>query len=100
MRKHKKQPDEGIHQGGFSVPLRNYMKDRIYQKLLKNTFAIKRYNKGLLVQIKEEVYKIITNKKFTKEEDSPFEKVELHKNFNTQWETVYSRDLVEFTKRR
>ena len=59
----------------------------------------KRYGKGLLVQIKEdEVYKILTNKEFTDKTDSPFEKVEPQKNFNTQWGTVYSRYLVEFTK--
>ena len=35
-----------------------------------DTFAVKRYGKGLLVQIKEEeVYKIITNIEFTKEGD-------------------------------
>ena len=48
------------------------MKGKIYlkQKLLKDTFAVKRYGKGLLVQIKEEeVYKIITNIEFTKEGD-------------------------------
>ena len=34
---------------------RNYMKGNIYlkQKLLKNIFAAKRYDKGLLVQVKE-----------------------------------------------
>ena len=45
------------------------MKKKINLKLLlqKDTFAVKRYGKGLLlVQIKEEeVYKILTNKKFT-----------------------------------
>ena len=46
------------------------------QQLLKDTFALKRYSKGLLVQIKEEkLYKKITNKAFTEDEDSIFEKI-------------------------
>ena len=52
---------------------RNCMKGKIYLKqlLLKNTFG-----KGLLVVIKEvEVYKLITNKEFKDETDSPFKKV-------------------------
>ena len=69
------------------------------QLLLKNTFSVKRYGKRLLVQIKEEeVYKIITIT-FTDDEDSPFEKIEPHK-FNTQWGSVYSRELAEFTKEK
>ena len=60
---------------------------------------MKRYGKGLLVLIKEEeVFKIIINKAFTDDEVSPFEKIEPYKKFNTQWETVYSRDLAEFIK--
>ena len=47
----------------------------------------------------EEVHKILTNKAFTNETDSPFKKVEPHKKFNTLWETVYSRNLMEFTKK-
>ena len=39
----------------------------------------------------EEVYKII-NKAFI-DEDNPFKKIELHRKFNTQWGTVYSRDV-------
>ena len=49
------------------------MKSNIYlkQKLLKNTFTVKRYGKGILIQInEEEVYKIITNKTFTEDEDN------------------------------
>ena len=46
----------------------------------KDKFATKRDGNGLLVQIKEEVYKILTNKEFTDETDSPFEKVEPHKS--------------------
>ena len=69
------------------------------QQLLADAFAVERYGKGLLVQIKEEkAYKIITNKAFTADEDIPFGKIESHKKFNTQWGTVYRRDLVEFTK--
>ena len=63
------------------------MKGKIYLKLLllKDTFAVKRYGKGLLVQVKEEkVYKIITNKAFTGDEDSPLEKIEPQKKFNTR----------------
>ena len=74
------------------------MKGKIYQKqkLLKNTFFVKKHGKGRLVQIKkEEVYRIITNKEFIKEESSPFEP---YKNFNTQWGIVYSGYLTEFTK--
>ena len=78
----------------FTDRRRNYMKGKIYlkQQPLKNTFAVKKYGKGLLVQIKEEeVYKIIANKEFTKE-DSPFQRVEPHMNLNTQLGTVYSRN--------
>ena len=53
------------------------MKEKIYLKqlLLNDTFTEKRYGKGLLVQIKEEeLYKIITSKAFTEDEDSPFVK--------------------------
>ena len=60
------------------------MKGKIYlkQQLLKDIFAVKRYNKRLLVQKKEEeVYKIITNKAFTEDEDSSLKN---HKKFNTQ----------------
>ena len=70
-------PEGEKHQGGFSTPLR--MEEGIIylkQQLLKDTFAVKRCGTGQLVQIKEEeVYKIITNKEFTKEEDSPFEEL-------------------------
>ena len=61
----------------FKDRRRNYMKGKIYlkQQLLKFTLALKRYSKGLLVQIKEEeVYKMITNKAFTDDEDSSFKK--------------------------
>ena len=47
------------------------------------------------------MYKILTNKEFTEEKDSPFKRMKPHKNFNTQWRTVYNRDLAElaeFTK--
>ena len=53
------------------------MKGKIYikQQLLKDSFEVKRYSKGLLVQIKEEkMYKILINRAFTEDEDSPFEK--------------------------
>ena len=53
------------------------MKDKIYhkQQLLNDIFAVKRYSKGLLIQIKEEgAYKLKTNKPFIEDEDSPFEK--------------------------
>ena len=71
----------------FKDRRRNYMKGKIYLKqlLLKDTFAVKRYGKRLLVQIKEkEVYKLITNKTFTDNEDNPFEKIKYHKKFNTR----------------
>ena len=46
---------------------------------MKDTFAAKRYGKELLVQIKEEeVYKVLKNKEFTDETDSPFEKLKPH----------------------
>ena len=85
----------------FKDRKRNYMKSRVYlkQQLLKDTFATKRYGKGLLFKIKEEVYKIITEKEFTKKRQ-PFERAESQKNINTQWGTVYSRGLVEFTKKK
>ena len=45
----------------FKERSRNYMKGKIYlkQQLLRDAFVVKRYSKGLLVQIKEEkAYKI------------------------------------------
>ena len=51
------------------------MEVKIYLKqLLKNAFTVKRYRKGLLVQIKWKLKKIITNKACTEEEDGPFKK--------------------------
>ena len=48
---------------------------------LKDTFVVKRCGKELLVQIKEEeVYKIITNKAFTDDEDSFFKNIGLKRN--------------------
>ena len=44
------------------------------------------------------MYKILIDKAFTEDEDSPFKKIEPHKNFITQWGTIYNRELVEFTK--
>ena len=58
------------------------MKGRIYlkQPLLKDTVAVKRYDKGLLVSIKEEeLHEKITNKAFIDDEDSSFKKIEPHK---------------------
>ena len=40
------------------------------------------------------MYKVLTNKEFTDETDSPFKKVVFHKKFNSQWGTVYNRDLA------
>ena len=39
------------------------------------------------------MYKILIDRAFTEDEDSPFEKIEPHKKFNTQWGTIYYRDL-------
>ena len=44
------------------------------------------------------MYKILIDRAFTEDEDSPFKKIEPHKNFNTQWGTIYNKDLVEFMK--
>ena len=77
------------------------MKRKIFlkQQLLKDTFA-KRYNKGLTTGLgkREGMCKVLTNKELTDKTGNPFEKVEPHKKFNTQWGTVYSRDLAEFIK--
>ena len=46
----------------FKDRRRNYLKGKIYikQQLLKDSFEVKRYGKGLLVEIKEEeIYKIL-----------------------------------------
>ena len=70
----------------FRERRKNYRKGKFYlkQQLLRDVFAVKRYDKGLLVQINEEdAYKIITNNAFTKDKDSPFNKIELHIKFNT-----------------
>ena len=74
VQKHISQPGGGKNQGGSSVPLKR--EEDIPKKIqLKDTLAVKRYSKGLLVQIKEkEAYKIITNKAFTEDEDSPFKR--------------------------
>ena len=60
----------------FKERRRNYMKGKLYlmQQLLRDVFAAKRYSKGLLVQIKE-ACKIITNKAFAEDEESPFKKI-------------------------
>ena len=61
----------------FKHRKRNYMKDKIYlkQRLLKDSFDVKRYGKGLLVQIEEEeMYKIFIDRAFTEDENSPFKK--------------------------
>ena len=44
------------------------------------------------------MYKILIDGAFTVHENTPFKKIELHKKFNTQWRSIYNRDLVEFTK--
>ena len=59
------------------------MKGKIYikQKLVKDSFEVKRYGKGLLVQIKEEeMYKILIDREFIEDEDSPFKKIDLIKS--------------------
>ena len=69
------------------------MKGKIYlkQQILKDSFEVKMYDKGLLVQIKEEkMYKILIDRAFT-EDDSPFKKIKLHEKFNTHWGTMYNR---------
>ena len=43
------------------------------------------------------MYKILIYRAFIEDKDSPFKKLEPHKKFNTQWGTIYNRDLVEFT---
>ena len=44
------------------------------------------------------MYKILIDRAFTEGEDNPFKKIESQKKFNTQWGTIYNRDLLEFTK--
>ena len=53
-----------------------YIKGKIYLKqLLNDTFAVKRYIKGLLFQIKEEkMCKIISNEVFADDEEHFFKK--------------------------
>ena len=75
------------------------MKDKVYlkQQLLKESFEVKKYGKGLLVEIKEEeMYKILINTAFTEDEDSLLKK-QSQKKFNSQQGTIYNRDLVEST---
>ena len=53
------------------------MKGKIYLKqlLLKNSFEEMRYGKKLLIQTKEEeMYKILIERAFTEDEESPFKK--------------------------
>ena len=73
------------------------MKDKIFlkQQLLRDSFEVKIYGKGLVEIKEEEMYKILIDKEFTEDEDSPLKKVESHKKFNTQWGTIYNRNLVE-----
>ena len=64
------------------------MKGKIYlrQQLLKDSFIAERNGKGLLLQLKTELlYKILMDKAFVEDEDSPFQKIESHRKFNTQW---------------
>ena len=54
------------------------MKGKIYlkQQLLRDSFGEKIYSKELLVEIKdEEMYKILIDRAFTKDEDGPFNKI-------------------------
>ena len=37
------------------------------------------------------MYKILIDRAFTEDEDSPFKIIEPHKNFNTHWGTIYKR---------
>ena len=58
------------------------MKGKIYlkQQLIKDSFEVKIYGKGLQVKIKEEeIYKILIDRAFTEKKDSPFIKIEPHK---------------------
>ena len=48
------------------------------------------YIKQILLKEKE-MYKILIDKAFTKDEDSPLKKIEPHKKFNTRWGTIYKR---------
>ena len=86
MKENRKQQKRGKRQDGFSVPSRTE-EGKIYikQQQLKDSFEVKRYDKGLLVQImEEEIYKILIDRAFTEDEDSPFEKMDPHKKFITQ----------------
>ena len=52
-----------------------FLKGKIHikQQLLKDSFEVKRYDKGLLVQImEEEIYKILIDRAFTEDENSLF----------------------------
>ena len=61
----------------FSVPSR--IEKKLHEKqdifkaaIIKDSFEVKRYSKGLLVQIKEEeMYKILKDKAFTEDTDCP-----------------------------
>ena len=62
----------------FKDRKRNYIEGKIYlkQQLIMDSFEVKRYGKGLLVEIKEEeMYEILIGKAFTEDEDSPFKKI-------------------------
>ena len=62
----RKQPEEGKHQGGSSVPLRKEEEITLKARYTKGYFCSEEIRKGLLVQIKEkEVFKVLTNKEFT-----------------------------------
>ena len=62
-------------------------KKKLYKRkeLLKDSFELKKSGKGLLIQIKEEeIFKMLIDWTITEDKDSPFEKIEPHKKFNTQ----------------
>ena len=92
----------GKHQERFSVSSRTEKKLNERQDIFKATYTsseVKRYSRELMGHIKEEeMYKILIDRAFNEDKDSPFKKIEPHKKFNTQWGTIFNRSLVEFMK--
>ena len=62
-------------------------------------YKCKRYGKGMLVEAESEmVSDLLLSEGLTNEDTCPFKRIEAHKKFNTNWWTIRSRDLAEYTK--
>ena len=81
---------------------KNHMKAKDYLRRQFNKdedYKCKRYGKGMLVEAENEmVSNLLLSEGLTNSDTCPFKRIEAHKKFNTNWWTIRSRDLAEYTK--